>query len=255
MASPVQVTLIANTGLLLRFEDTAILLDALFSAGEHGFSAPSAGTWEKLLRGEPPFEKVDYVLFTHLHGDHFSAERTLEFLNRRRVKGLLLPASERPERQDFFRRVGETGTPCFVLTEQTARAVFPLAPGVKLSAFRTLHLDPKYHAVPHFCYLIDFCGKRLLFTSDVDYTAETLAFAGEEPLRATFVNPLFFSALRRGRLFHGSLPAETVAVYHLPFPEQDGRQLHRSLARDLQAWPSDGPAAIALDRELQTVEL
>ena len=255
MASPVQVTLIANTGLLLRYEDAAILLDALFSAGEHGFSAPSAGTWEKMLRGEPPFERVDYALFTHLHGDHFSEERTLEFLERRQLKGLLLPASEKPERQGFFDRVGETGTPCFVLTGQTARATFRLAPVLQLSAFRTLHLDPKYHAVPHFCFLMDFGGKRLLFTSDVDYTAETLAFVGEEPLRAAFVNPLFFSALRRGRLFHGTLPAETVAVYHLPFPQQDGRQLHRSLARDLQAWPADGPAVLVLDRELQTAEL
>ena len=62
MSSPVQVTLIANTGLLLRYENTAILLDALFSQGEHGFSAPSAGTWEKMLSGEAPFERVDYVL-------------------------------------------------------------------------------------------------------------------------------------------------------------------------------------------------
>lgn len=255
MSSPVQVTLIANTGLLLRYENTAILLDALFSQGEHGFSAPSAGTWEKMLSGEAPFERVDYVLFTHLHGDHFSPERCLEFLGRRRVKGLLLPFAERLERQGFYDAVKESGTPCFVLTEQTAKAVFQLAPDVRLSAFRTLHLDPKYHAVPHFCYLIDFGGKRLLFTSDVDYTAETLDFVGPEPLRAVFVNPLFFSALRRGRLFHGSLPAEAVAVYHLPFPEQDGRQFHRSLARDLQAWPEDGPAALVLDRELQTIEL
>ena len=255
MDSPVQVTLIANTGLLLRYEDTAILLDALFSAGEHGFSAPSAGTWEKMLSGEPPFEQVDYVLFTHLHGDHFSEERCLEFLGRRKVKGLLLPASERPERQGFFDRVGESGTTCFVLTEQTAKAVFQLAPEVRLSAFRTLHLDPKYHAVPHFCYLIDFGGKRLLFTSDVDYTAETLSFVGEEPLRAAFVNPLFFVALRRRRLFHGSLPAETVLVYHMPFPEEDSQQFHRKLARDLQAWQENGPAAVVLDRELQTVEL
>ena len=124
-----------------------------------------------------------------------------------------------------------------------------------MEAFRTLHLDPKYHEVPHFCYRIAFGEKRLLLTADVDYTAETLDFLGEDRLRAAFVNPLFFSALRHKRLFRGTLPTEAVAVYHLPFPEQDGRQFHRRLARDLQAWPEDGPQPLVLDRELQTLEL
>lgn len=255
MDSPIRVTLVANTGLLLRYGNTGILADALFSPGEHGFSAPSPETWEKLLRGEPPFETVDTLLFTHLHSDHFSPERTLEFLRRRRVKGLLLPYAERLERQGFYDALKESGTACELLTERTAKTAFSLSPQVRVEAFRTLHLDPKYHEVPHFCYLIAFGGKRLLLTADVDYTAEPLTFVGEERLRAAFVNPLFFSALRHRRLFHGTLSAEAVAVYHLPFPEQDGRQFHRRLARDLQAWPEDGPRPLVLDRELQTVEL
>jgi L-ascorbate metabolism protein UlaG (beta-lactamase superfamily) len=255
MDAPIRVTLVANTGLLLRCGNTGILADALFAPGEHGFSAPSPETWEKLLCGEPPFETVDTLLFTHLHSDHFSPERTLEFLQRRRVKGLLLPYAEELERQGFYDAVRESGTACQLLTERTAKTAFSLAPQVRVEAFRTLHLDPKYHEVPHFCYRITFGEKRLLLTADVDYTAETLDFLGEDRLRAAFVNPLFFSALRHKRLFRGTLPTEAVAVYHLPFPEQDGRQFHRRLARDLQAWPEDGPQPLVLDRELQSLEL
>ena len=110
MDAPIRVTLVANTGLLLRCGDTGILADALCSPGEHGFSAPSPETWEKLLCGEPPFETVDTLLFTHLHSDHFSPERTLEFLQRRRVKGLLLPLAEEEARPEYLNALGESGT-------------------------------------------------------------------------------------------------------------------------------------------------
>lgn len=253
MEPPIQVTLAANAGVLLRVRNTSILIDALFA--DTSGCGPSPETRERLLCGLPPFDEVDYVLFTHLHQDHFSEDVTREFLFHRRVKGLMLPASERREKQSFFDFVKETGTPCLVLGEHTAKTVLRLSPDVRVTAFRTLHLDEKYHAVLHFCYLIACGGKRLLFTSDADYTRETFSFLGEEPLRAAFVNPLFFSDLQRRRFFHGTLPAEAIVVYHLPFPGENGEQLQQMFSRSLRVWPESGPPVIVLDRELQTIML
>ena len=250
----IQLRLVANAGLLLRYQNTSILLDALFSDASCSFCEPAAGTRELLLNGSPPFDAVDYLLFTHLHKDHFSAELTREFLRRHRVKGLLLPASESLARQGFFDFVKGTGTPCSVLTERTSQSVFHLSDGIQISAFRTLHLDEKYHDVPHFCYQIACGEKKLLFTSDADYTRESFSFLGSEPLRAAFVNPLFFSDLQRRRFFHGTLPAEAFIVYHLPFPPED-QPLQQMFSRSLQAWPEDGPPVIVLDRELETIAL
>lgn len=255
MDARIQVTLIANAGVLLRYGDTAILLDALFDYEENAFCAPSPAVREKLLRGEPPFDGVNYLLFTHLHADHFSGKLTEEYLSRHAVKGLLLPLSEQEDRQDFLTFVRESGTPCFVLTGRTARADFHLSTDLEISAFRTLHLDEKYHSVPHFCYLVRCGEQRLLFTADADYTEESFSFLGSEPLQAAFVNPLFFSDLQRRRFFHGSLPAETIAVYHLPFPPEDEGILGRMFSRSLREWPEGGPGVRVLERELETIEL
>ena len=73
--------------------------------------------------------------------------------------------------------------------------------------------------MPHACLLLTLGEKRVLFTADADYTLET--FPGLPPLDAVFVNPLFFRALRTGRFFQGALPARTICVYHVPFPEDD----------------------------------
>jgi L-ascorbate metabolism protein UlaG (beta-lactamase superfamily) len=251
MDTQVRVTLVANAGVLLRYRDTAILLDALFSEEEAPYCAASPAVTEKLLCGEPPFEQIDYVLFTHLHADHFSEAATREFLSRRQIRGLVLPASGQ---SDFPSFVKETGTPCSVLTEHTRETLFRLSAEIQITAFRTLHLDRKYHDIPHFCYLIAFGEKKLLFTSDADYTEESFAFLREETVTAAFVNPMFFSDLRRRRFFRGSLPAENIVVYHLPFPA-DGEQLQRMFAQNLRTWPEDGPPVTVLERELETIVL
>lgn len=255
MDSLIQVTLVANAGLLLRYQDSSILLDALFSGESCSFCEASPATRERLLRGDSPFDSVDYVLFTHLHEDHFSEALTREFLLSHRVKGLVLPYSERLEQRGFFDFVQESGTPCHVLTWDSCKAEFRLSDTIRISALRTLHLDEKYHGVLHFCYLISCGEKKLLFTSDVDYTREQLSFLGSDKLRAAFVNPLFFSDLQRRRFFHGRLPAETIVVYHLPFSEKKAGPLQRMFSRSLQVWPENGPPVIVLEGQLETIEL
>ena len=254
MKSQIQVTLVANAGLLLRYRETTILLDALIADGEYAYCAPSEVTRQKILRGDPPFEQIDYVMFSHLHADHFSELRTREFLERRRVKGLLLPYAEELERKGFFDFVKDSGTPCFLLTEHAGKAIFRLSPEIQVTAVRTLHLDRKYHDIPHFCYLIAFGEKKLLFTSDVDYTEEDFAFLREEQLRAVFVNPLFFSDLHRRRFFRGAIPADRLVVYHMPFPESEA-QLQRMLSRELLTWEEEGAEPVVLSRELETIIL
>lgn len=53
---PIRVTLLANAGVLIRYRDTALLLDGLFGRKDNPFSLcpPAAGGQ---LRGEPPFER------------------------------------------------------------------------------------------------------------------------------------------------------------------------------------------------------
>ena len=91
MEKMLRVTLISNAGLLLEYDGITLLLDGIYGREGHPFSNLAPETWRKLTAGEPPFEKVDYLLFSHAHPDHFSPEMTMEFLCRREVKGVFLP--------------------------------------------------------------------------------------------------------------------------------------------------------------------
>ena len=255
MDRTLRVTLLANAGLLFEYEGTHVLLDAVFGREGHPFSAPSPAVWQDMLTGRAPFGQIDYLLFTHDHPDHLSCAMTRELLRRRTVKGLFLPDTERVRASGLPDELRAAGTPAVLLSDATDHAVYRVEPQLAVQAFRTRHLDRKYADVKHFCYLLTFGEKRILITADTDYISESLSAVGEEPLRAVFLNPLFFTVLRAGRFFKGKLRTDTFCVYHVPFAADDTDGMRSHLAYNLDRWGADRPPAVALTEPFQQIVL
>lgn len=255
MEEALHVTLVANAGLLLEYGGTTLLLDGIFGREGHPFSAPTGPVRQKLLNAEHPFERIDYLLFTHAHPDHLSPELTLEFLAKRRVKGVFLPDTRSVRESGLVERLTQSAEPAVLLSSATDHAAYRIEPGIEVRSFRTRHLDGKYQNVKHFCYLLTFGEKRVLFTADVDYVHEDFASLRDVHLRAVFVNPLFFSALRTGHFFRGELDTETVCVYHIPFREDDADGMRARLARAYALWGAERPGALLLSEPFERLTL
>jgi L-ascorbate metabolism protein UlaG (beta-lactamase superfamily) len=73
-----EVTYIANEGFMISMGSTNVLIDAL--PRSKYYLNPSDSMSARLMNGIPPFDKVDYVLVTHHHPDHFNAEMISRFL-------------------------------------------------------------------------------------------------------------------------------------------------------------------------------
>lgn len=255
MEEKLWVTLIANAGLLLEYAGTKLLLDGIYEPEGHFFSPIAPELWQAMLRGEPPFETLDYLLFTHAHPDHFSSEMTREFLECRTIKGLFLPQAALEEDSGLGIFLRKKKIPTVLLSKRTDHAAYRLEQDIIVRTISTRHLDKKYAQIEHFCYLISFGAKRVLFTADVDYTTETFATLGDTHLRAAFVNPLFYSALRWEKFFKGTLNAEHICVYHVPFAENDSMGMRQTLARNVAAWPRDGAETTVLDEPQKQIKL
>ena len=147
------------------------------------------------------------------------------------------------------------GIPCALLSDRTNHTGVRITPEITVRAFRTLHLDKKFENVEHFCYLITFGDKNILFTADIDYVTEDLARLRGIRLDAAFINPLFFGALRRGRFFRGKLDANRILVYHVPFAEDDTMGMRAILEQDMAAWPKERAWVTALTEPFQTLRL
>ena len=73
-----EVTYIANEGFMIAMGSTKVLIDA-FPKSKY-YVNPSDTVAAKMMDGIPPFDKVDCVLVTHDHADHFNAEMMSRFL-------------------------------------------------------------------------------------------------------------------------------------------------------------------------------
>ncbi len=76
----VEVVFLANEGVLLRGGGRAVMIDGCVREPYAGYGAVPDDVWRRLLAAEPPFERLDLVLVSHAHRDHFQPAAARELL-------------------------------------------------------------------------------------------------------------------------------------------------------------------------------
>lgn len=250
MSEPIRVTLVANAGVLLEYRGRRLLLDGLYHIDDHEGNPFSNIPREQriaLLSGYPPFQgNIDCLLFTHSHPDHFSPALAEAYLKKRSVQAVFLPPDDGG--QSALRALLQSrNTPFISLEDAVSGCPIPLEDGITVTPYRTRHVDKAFWDIPHYCYLLSFGDKKLLFTADVDYTYETFPQLKSVQLTALFINPLFFGALLYSRFFKGELHAENVCIYHVPFPEDDRMHYRDLLQQRITRWSPERGKLISLE--------
>ncbi len=71
---------LGNEGVLVSHGDDKVLFDAFYSEGHGLYVLVPANVREDLIAGRPPYNGIDAVFVSHVHGDHFSPGPTLDYL-------------------------------------------------------------------------------------------------------------------------------------------------------------------------------
>lgn len=175
------VTYVANEGFLIETNKHKILIDALFG-GVNGdwCEEPNDSIAGLMIKGAAPFNKIDVVLITHYHLDHFTSRMVLDFLLRNKKSILVCPnqikeiLKENPDSYSILERVKaiESNTHIDTLVsvgEIKIRAV-RLRHG---SYFQTDSTTGKtydiHEEVENLGYLIESDQSRFLHTGDCGY--------------------------------------------------------------------------------------
>lgn len=86
------VTYVANEGFLVRTANSKILVDALFGGIKGNWCEhPGDSLQNLMIRGQAPFDKIDVVLISDYHVDHFNAKLVTEFMENQTKTILLCP--------------------------------------------------------------------------------------------------------------------------------------------------------------------
>lgn len=76
----VEITYVGNEGFLIEAGGKKVLVDALYRQGVKGYVVPPKKRQEKMERAKAPFDRIDLVLATHHHADHFDPAAVGEHL-------------------------------------------------------------------------------------------------------------------------------------------------------------------------------
>lgn len=161
---PLELTYVANSGVLVGAGETGVLIDALFDKPNPEYRAPAPAVLGAMLKRTPPYDRVDLVLVTHDHPDHFDAGLAVRYLEGTDGPRLVAPADAvekmRSLASDWTRigpRVVSLDLP---VGGKAERVVGP----VELTAFRTLH--GQQDSPMNLMYLVDLAGWRVFHEGD-----------------------------------------------------------------------------------------
>ncbi|HKJ17777.1 MAG TPA: MBL fold metallo-hydrolase [Xanthomonadales bacterium] len=75
-----QATYLGNEGVMVARGDTRILFDAFYSDSYSRYTLVPKEIAEAMLAGEAPYDGIDAIFVSHVHGDHFTAGPAVTYL-------------------------------------------------------------------------------------------------------------------------------------------------------------------------------
>jgi L-ascorbate metabolism protein UlaG (beta-lactamase superfamily) len=250
------ITLLANAGILINTGSIRLLVDGLYSDTGHTFSAIPPEVESRLFEGE--LGQVQYLLFTHLHPDHFDMYKTIEFTDTNKVRGVLLPRvdSMDAEMKVLILALRDNKTHALPLALKRGEQRY-VAAGIdtEIVAFGTSHIGMQYRNVLNVCYLVKAGGKTLLITGDSDFdAADFVPVLDSGSIDAAIVNPLFMQ-VKQGAELMRRLSVDSVILCHIPFTGEDPNNLRGMALRQVKRYKDEAYNIMPLMEPMQSVSI
>ena len=212
-----QITFLANCGILLQGENDAILVDA--PNGLHtAFDGFPETEYEKILSAEQPYNGLKAMFFSHRHSDHYDKKRVREILRAR-------------ENVCAYASIGATPTEGVVQAGEFTVRYFSIP-----------HSGEEFSDVPHRVLLAEADGKRVYMTGDAvwDANAHRQIIDAFSPNVAVW-NPNYMTHAEGRELM--SFVGENY-IYHLPVAAEDVFGFGRKCRKDFEKFGNRLPVRL-----------
>lgn len=245
---------IGNEGVMVVRGETKILFDAFYADSYGRFYVPPPEVYADMNAGRPPYDGVDAIFFSHVHGDHFSPAPTIAYLRAQPDVRVFGPAQ-------IIDALREAGADAALLARIEA---FDIAPqeAPRALAFDGLSIDVV--AVPHVGGARQAAIRNLVFRVAIDDATTVMHLGDADAVAANFTphqahwdarelnmafTPYWFFSNGDGRsILADILKAEQAVGIHAPAEAAgDGAAWREQYGADLFTDPGEtrriGPAA------------
>jgi len=210
---------IANQGVLIRAGDRQILIDSLHREYKPAYAFPPADLQNLLENAQKPYDKIDLLLASHIHLDHFHAESI--GLHLKNNPSAIFASSEQAiaEIAKNFADYEKIKARIKPVAYEWKKPVEYNQAGIKVRFLGLRHANAQFVGIQNFGHLIEIGGKRLLHIGDADMTAENFsAFnLAKENIDVAFI-PYWFLLSENGRKLVREQfnPKQIIAVHISP---------------------------------------
>ena len=241
-----EVTYIANEGVLIAAGDKQVLIDGLHRQYRSSYPFLPEPYREQIETAQPPFNDIDVILVSHMHLDHFHPESVARHL--RHNTGARLVSSEQVVGE--VRKLADYATISSRVTTMTPRLkqrVGTAVGGVAVELLGLGHGSGRHATVQNLGHIVTLGGRKLLHVGDAS-TEDASIF---EPLNLDEVDidvaflPVWFLTSDEGAAIvrHHIKPKHIVAV-HMP---ADAPQ--RAITDIKERFPDAVPFTVLLEKK------
>lgn len=173
----VEVILMANEGVLLRGGGRAVLVDGCVREPYSIYAAVPQAVWRRLLTGEPPFERLDLVLVSHAHRDHFQVEAARELLLARKEAAWVVHREVADLLAQGWPRWGEVTDRVVAVEPKDGEPARWSREGLGVELLRLPH-NPARTQPENLAHVVRLGGRTLVHVGDAHARPEQLRAAG-----------------------------------------------------------------------------
>lgn len=243
-----KIITLANTGFLLKStsEGKTILIDAVNTEKVYPFASLPEATLQDMISGNYPFERIDLILFTHHHKDHFDAESTLKILESHPESAVF----STPKTYELL--VGHSSCS----SELKKRIYFGEVPlrktlsfninGVSFYGTNLLHSGAQYKDVQNYCYTLDIDSETVFHCGDAHHSVENYKNCGVAELNVSIALLDFpYITLSSGRkVIKEFIKSQKIHLMHLPIASEDKYEWIKSVEKSIEKFSDELPAII-----------
>jgi L-ascorbate metabolism protein UlaG (beta-lactamase superfamily) len=167
-----EITYIANEGVLISAGDKQVLIDGLHREYKRDYAFLPAAEREKIETAKAPFDKIDLILVSHLHLDHFHPESI--GLHLKHNSGATLVTSQQvvveveKNARDYQAVKARVTTVTVPLKERVAMK----AAGIDFEILGLGHGSGRFHWIQNLGHIIRLGGKKILHVGDAEASSE-----------------------------------------------------------------------------------
>ena len=241
-----EITYIANEGVLISSGDKQVLIDGLHREYQRAYAFLPPPQRDKIENAQSPFDQIDLILVSHRHLDHFHPESVGLYLQHN-PKAVLVSsqqvvdevANNFKEFQTIKSRV-TAATPAW--KERRAMKVAE----IDLEILGIRHGTGRHASIQNLGHLVKLGGKKLLHVGDADTAIENFQDLNldEEGIDIAFI-PYWFLVDEEGRkVVREHIKPKQIIAVHISPSEAD--QVSAQIKKDF-------PSAVAFTTLLQKV--